>query len=64
MTAAEIRTLRESRGETQSEFGVAVAKVLRRPPYHWTTVSRWESGAMESDVPWHLVAPKLTRRTQ
>jgi DNA-binding transcriptional regulator YiaG len=63
MTPAEIRALRESRGETQARFGVAVAEVLRRPAYHWTTVARWESGVHESDVPWHLVTPKLARRS-
>jgi transcriptional regulator with XRE-family HTH domain len=59
MTPAEIRALRESRGETQVEFGAAVAKVLRRPAYHWTTVSRWENGAQDAGVPWHLVREAL-----
>jgi DNA-binding transcriptional regulator YiaG len=62
MTPTEIRALRESRGETQAEFGAAVAKVLRQAPFHWVTVSRWENEARRPDVPWHLVAPLLDPR--
>jgi DNA-binding transcriptional regulator YiaG len=59
MTPDEIRALRESRGETQVEFGAAVAKVLRRAPFHWTTVSRWENTRQPSGVPWHLIRGAL-----
>jgi DNA-binding transcriptional regulator YiaG len=62
MTPAEIRALRDARGESQAEFGAAVAKALRRPAYHWVTVSRWERGERTPDIPWHLVAPLLDPR--
>lgn len=65
MSPAAIRALRESRGESQTAFGAAVARALGRPePYSRVTVTRWESGQQDGGIPWHLIASRLRPRAR